>query len=272
MGSSQLRARSPQDNCRVTNTKLLTKSALLSLPSEKGIPYRPPVFTPCNKQEYPENSLSEGQRFTLFTKLPAELQLEIWKIAAAAPQIFRLNSGRKYQIPSLIIACQASQEVFLKVWPNKSNLGEKDLVVLDRTFDYSQRINEGADEIYHVAIHYDSSTNTTTHDLEQRLVRLFPRLRTWELYAEWIESLDQQRVRDKGDSSITGTDVVWIPPYKGLKLGVCSGLLFQLNGNPERATTPGVKKRLVGRPIFDVEQSANEMFRWHEVPLLLGRL
>ncbi|KAK7911490.1 hypothetical protein PG985_013971 [Apiospora marii] len=279
-------------------------------------PYRPPVYTHNKEYRNRRNSPSAdlSPQFPLFARLPSELQLQIWEHAAAAPQILLIDKDYVLHSESgLLAACTASRTAFLQ-FPepvrtrhglssapkdNEEPLGRRlecrlglDLLVLDeeagawlRDWTALRRIPR-AREIRHLAVPYhaafgaafmpDHRTGEATNgisDFDWRMAKYFPSLRTWEVYADWIDSLDQQaadgrQMRDK--------DVVWLPPYRGLRITVATQVLQNVDPikgslyehrehsapcTRERPCTwhdPRAlekKKKLVGRPIFDLDRS-----------------
>ncbi|KAK8062713.1 hypothetical protein PG997_014810 [Apiospora hydei] len=191
---------------------------------------RPPVYTPDEEQRYPGDCLPGGSSlpFTRFLDFPADIQLLIWKHAAAAPAILRLDkNGAVYFESGLLTACTASRAAFLQFpgtvrslygWGAAKKAGpsdfdcdypqcprsgkpgvwwrpQLDLVVLGRGMQRNDlgRI-AGADQIRHLAIHYDDAISyryrpyfvsfSTNEQWDHWLTTIFPDLRTWEIYAE----------------------------------------------------------------------------------------
>ncbi|KAK8054534.1 hypothetical protein PG994_009601 [Apiospora phragmitis] len=241
-----------------------------------------------------------SQRFTFFTLLPTELQFRIWKEAAAAPHIIRLDKhGAPHQEAGLLAACTASRAAYLQRSDSDQLLGgldsssssssssrsssaptidsgsgnnsprpqhgvgwrpELDLVVLDEGLHWSDwgRI-AGRHEIRHLAFHYNvvawpwtiPNMPYTNLKWDDWLARPFPSLRTWELYAAWIDSLDQQAADGR---KMTDRNAVWIPPYRGLKYSLALHFLNTLGLEIVFGSVidPPNDKVLVGRIIFDV--------------------
>ncbi|KAK8045935.1 hypothetical protein PG996_013999 [Apiospora saccharicola] len=268
-------------------------------------PFELPAYNHLRKFRYPGDRPSSGQpsstQFPLFTSLPNEIQLLVWKHAAAAPGILLLGKRRILHSQSgLLTACTASRAAYLNLKPTapvptrrfsleaspkalKWRLGH-DLVVLEESvwhwlgrWDDLPRI-PGAQEIRHLAIpvHYLFGLErifrwgqmlADKEPLERRLTGYFPRLRTWEVHARWIDSLDQQAADGR---RLTDPGVLWIPSYCGLRLRTCAQLLGTLDpfnsdccGNGGACTEKRpcsqhvgvVKKRLIGRPIFHVDRA-----------------
>lgn len=274
-------------------------------------PYRPPVYTHNKEHRQPGASPSgdPSPQFPLFAQLPAELRLKIWEYAAATPQVLLMD--RHFALHSesgLLAACTTSRAAFLQFpdtvrvhhgssaapkgrgEPRRRNsfqcrLG-LDLVVVSeeaearlRSWAGLQRL-PGAREIRHLAIPYHAAFvqeawRCERWSLDERMTTYFPRLRTWEFYAGWIDSLDQQAADGRRS---TDANVIWIPPFRGLRLSVAKQLLELLDPiNAERHKyhkrgeictwespcswhaarfDPEHKKKLVGRPIFDIDRAA----------------
>ncbi|KAK7959347.1 uncharacterized protein PG986_004201 [Apiospora aurea] len=223
--------------------------------------------------------------------------LLIWKHAAAAPTILRLDKdGAVYFESGLLTACTASRAAFLQFpgtvrslygWGAAKKVGSSDfdcdytqrprsakpgvwwrpqldLVVLGRGINRDDlgRI-AGADQIRHLAIHYDDAfassldgpflvSLSTNERWGEWLTTILPNLRTWEIYAEWIESLDQQRAAGDGRST-SSRDIIFIPRLRNLRWAMVSQLLMELRGEEVlgyRERRPDLK--LLGRPIFHV--------------------
>ncbi|KAK7911489.1 hypothetical protein PG985_013970 [Apiospora marii] len=157
-------------------------------------PSQPPLFSPYKKLHCIENGLAaKPPQFTLFPKLPPELQLMIWEHAASEPHILQLNLAKRHgrqtelggfvteslemkciynQQSPLLTACRASRCAFLRVpgtvqsafglgAPLKGGRGvlwrpNMDLVVLDRSFTRGDLdLIMGSEVIRHLAVHYD---------------------------------------------------------------------------------------------------------------------
>lgn len=207
--------------------------------------------------------------------------------------VFRYESG-------LLTACVDSRQAFLKV-PGTVRIRhgldgdeapkalwwhpELDLVVLHESagswvhnWRDLDRIAAAA-EIRHLALPWDLilgsmrmrpppvAPNWKELEWHLQMTEVFPKLRTWEVYAGWIDSMDQQAADGR---DWTDPGIVWIPWHRGLRVGLCSQLLEQMdplhascNGHRGPCTVEEpcewhvgvVRKRLVGRPIFDVDRA-----------------
>ncbi|KAK8137154.1 hypothetical protein PG984_005094 [Apiospora sp. TS-2023a] len=155
--------------------------------------YQPPLFDPYKQLRDPPNTpIASPSEFTLFPKLPPELQLMIWEHAASEPHILELNVAKRRYFPyddgivleevetkcmddqqsPLLTACHDSRWAFLRVpgtfrsWGGigASLLGRRgvawrptmDLVVLGRTVTKADlEFILGFNQIWHLAMHYD---------------------------------------------------------------------------------------------------------------------
>ncbi|PMD60849.1 uncharacterized protein K444DRAFT_381764 [Hyaloscypha bicolor E] len=98
--------------------------------------------------------------FTLFPKLPVELQIKIWKYAIPPPRLVRVNVRRRFPfslglvcfstntpVPGLLGACKTSRETILKVYTtcikSRNRMirmdGDKDVLVLFSSSDSFSR-------------------------------------------------------------------------------------------------------------------------------------
>ncbi|KAK8045933.1 hypothetical protein PG996_013997 [Apiospora saccharicola] len=156
--------------------------------------YQPPLFDPFKQLRDPRiTPIRNPLKFTLFPKLPPELQLMIWEHAASEPHILELNVAKRCgrnspyggfvleevetrcmddQQSPLLTACRDSWRAFLRVpgtvayW---SGLGASaqgrrgvmwrphmDLVVLGRTVTQADlEFILGSHQILHLAMHYE---------------------------------------------------------------------------------------------------------------------
>ncbi|KAK8137153.1 hypothetical protein PG984_005093 [Apiospora sp. TS-2023a] len=188
---------------------------------------RPPLFTAANKLHDGDRGYSQNEspEFSLFPKLPVELQLEIWDHAAAQPRFFQMRlrmTRRTYKWiydckpldSPLSTACRASRKAFLRFWctstiTNPSHLGitndkgdktwyrpQLDVMVLGPSVGMGCHFNmPGAREIQHLALDYDFAHEVLRDFISNRLAfsrergkmpRAFPNLRTFQIYADWI--------------------------------------------------------------------------------------
>ncbi|KAK8029582.1 hypothetical protein PG993_010873 [Apiospora rasikravindrae] len=249
--------------------------------------YRPPVYTPDKEHRYPGDCLpgDPSPPFTRFLEFPAEIQLLIWEHAAAAPTILQLDAtGIAHFESGLLTACTASREAFLN-FPgtvrSRHGLGGAYKGPCDDCHSQRPRKGQhgvwwlghiaGAGEIRHLAIHYDSFNAFAKYRHEKIpgnaawdywLTKQFPRLRTWEIYAEWIESLDQQRAAGDGRST-KYPGIVYIPTMRKLPVSTVSQLLMHLHVDKVKSVkSPPHEPKLLGRPIIHVDREALERYPW----------
>ncbi|KAK8062712.1 pectinesterase precursor [Apiospora hydei] len=187
---------------------------------------RPPLFhlynDPMNSNCRPRENHAQ---FTLFPKLPLELQFLVWELAASEPRIFRLkvrasrivNTTPLHDLQSsLLSACRASRKAFLEapgLVRSPDGVGgpdsegrraavvwhpDRDLVVFDTISLSIANIQDdiaGSNDIRHLAFPFEPAQEILMdlchpshfHLREGWLPRRFPNLKTWQIYADWID-------------------------------------------------------------------------------------